>query len=98
MAAAGSGRRRLEARFVGRVPCEACGRAPMKLPGDLGGLCIACYAGERQAESRRAAGAGGFVPANFATATCLACASTDVDANGYLYWCNACRYVVRVAQ
>ncbi|WP_242581272.1 hypothetical protein [Streptomyces sp. MST-110588] len=87
----------MASEFVGKLPCGNCHKAPMKLPGSSVGLCIRCYGVERDAQSRRAGAAGRWVSANFVEDPCMGCGSSDVDANGWLFWCNQCGMEVQVA-
>lgn len=90
-------RERLSKEFVGVLPCGSCGQRPMTLPGDTHGVCIGCYAAERNRESKRAAASLSWVSANFVADPCMGCGGSDVHANGWLFWCEGCGMRVRVA-
>jgi hypothetical protein len=86
----------LDPGVVGTLPCR-CGKRTVKLPGQYEALCLSCWTQERRTLERRAASSGRFVAANIASDVCVACEGTDVDADGALWWCNACDIVTRVA-
>ncbi|MFG2137482.1 hypothetical protein [Streptomyces sp. NPDC048650] len=87
--------RALPTEYVDRVRCTHCDLRTMKLPGTAGGLCIPCYALERQAAPRRTG--QGTQMANFVSDPCMGCGSHAVDANGWAFWCDACGMQVAVA-
>ncbi len=89
--------RRLDPEIVGVQPCPACHQRPVKLPGLTQALCLHCFAAERLTYERQAAGSPRYVTASIAGPDCPACGSTDVDADGALWWCEACGACTRVA-
>lgn len=89
-------RQRLNPLIVGVEPCLVCQAQPVKLPGRIQPLCLACYSAERQMVERHAAGAPRYVSACVAGPDCPGCGSGDVDADGALWWCNACGICTRV--
>lgn len=81
---------------LGTALCPRCLHWPIKLAGQEMWLCIACYALEQQQAARLAGQSRSLVEANFVTTECLACGSSDVDANGRLWWCRSCQMCTRV--
>lgn len=79
--------------------CLRCNANSAKLPFRETWLCIKCYQTAVEESNADRIRRGLPVMANFVSVPCMGCGSTDVDADGLLFWCNGdCQMVVRVAQ